>query len=53
MNPDPRDGVYERLYPLYRDLYFAMGTPDLPPLAVGHALPAVRAMAAKVRAGMR
>ena len=54
MDPDPRDvAVYERLYPMYRELYFAMGTPDSPPLSVGHVLPAVRAIAAEVRGAMR
>lgn len=54
VQPDPRDvAVYERLYPLYRDLYFGMGTPDSAPLAVGHVLPAIRAIAAEVRGGMR
>jgi L-ribulokinase len=42
--------VYERLYPIYRDLYFAMGTPDSSPLAVGRVLPEIRAIAAEVRA---
>jgi L-ribulokinase len=54
VQPDPRDvTVYERLYPLFRDLYFGMGTPDSAPLAVGHVLPAVRAIAAEVRRGLR
>lgn len=49
--PDARDvAVYDRLYTLYRDLYFAMGIPDAPPAAVGHVLPAIRAIAAEVRA---
>ena len=42
--------VYERLYALYRELYFALGQPDAPPLSVGHVLPALRAIAAEVRA---
>ncbi len=49
--PDARDvAVYDRLYALYRDLYFAMGVPDSGPVAVGHVLPAIRAIAAEVRA---
>ena len=49
--PDARDvAVYDRLYSLYRDLYFAMGVPDSGPAAVGHVLPAIRAIAAEVRA---
>jgi len=52
--PDPRDvAVYERLYPLYRELYFGMGVPDSAPMAVGHVLPTVRAIAAEVRRGQR
>jgi L-ribulokinase len=54
VQPEARDvAVYERLYPLYRDLYFGMGTPDSAPLAVGHVLPTIRAIAAEVRGGMR
>ena len=49
--PDARDvAVYDRLYALYRELYFAMGVPDSGPVAVGHVLPAIRAIAAEVRA---
>jgi L-ribulokinase len=49
--PDPRDvATYERLYAIYRDLYFAMGVPDSAPVAMGRVLPAVREIAAGVRA---
>ncbi|MBK9977068.1 MAG: ribulokinase [Gemmatimonadetes bacterium] len=49
--PDARDvAVYDRLYALYRELYFAMGVPDSAPAQVGHVLPAIRAIAAEVRA---
>ncbi|MBK9411321.1 MAG: ribulokinase [Gemmatimonadetes bacterium] len=49
--PDARDvAVYDRLYALYRELYFAMGVPDSGPAAIGHVLPALRAIAAEVRA---
>jgi L-ribulokinase len=41
--------VYERLYALYRELYFGMGQPDAPAVAIGHVLPALRALAAEVR----
>lgn len=48
--PDARDeAVYDRLYALYRELYFAMGVPDSAPAAVGHVLPAIREIAAGVR----
>jgi L-ribulokinase len=50
VTPEPRDvTVYERLYSIYRDLYFAMGTPRSAPVPVGHVLPAIRAIAAEVR----
>ncbi len=50
--PEARSvAVYERLYPLYRELYFAMGTPDSPPVAMGQVLPRLRAIAAEVRSG--
>lgn len=49
--PDPRDvATYERLYAIYRDLYFAMGVPDSAPVAMGRVLPALREIAAGVRA---
>lgn len=47
---DARDvAVYERLYPIYRDLYFAMGNPKSPPVEMGHVLPTIRSIAAEVR----
>jgi L-ribulokinase len=52
--PEPREvAVYERLYLLYRDLYFGMGSPRSGPLAIGHVLPEIRAIAAEVRGGLR
>ena len=49
--PQPAEvAVYERLFPLYRELYFALGVPDSAPLAIGAVLPTVRAIAAQVRA---
>ena len=51
--PDARSvAVYERLYALYRQLYFAMGTSDSSPTAIGNVLPTVRAIAAEVRSSM-
>jgi L-ribulokinase len=45
--PDPREGaVYERLFPLYRKLYFAFGRPDSGPAAIGEVLPELRSVAA-------
>lgn len=51
VEPDPRDvATYERLYPLFRELYFAMGRPESSPIAVGPVLPTLRTIAAEVRA---
>jgi L-ribulokinase len=41
--------VYEQLYRLYRDVYFALGPKDAAPLALGRVLPEVRRIAAQVR----
>jgi L-ribulokinase len=41
--------VYERLYPIYRALYFGLGEPESPPIAAGAVLPQLRAIAAEVR----
>jgi L-ribulokinase len=50
VHPESRDvAVYGKLYPLYRDLYYAMGDPDSVPLPVGTVLPEIRAIAAEVR----
>ena len=40
--------VYERLYRLYRDVYFALGTRDAKPVALGQVLPELRKIAAEV-----
>ncbi len=50
---EPRSGehaVYERLYPMYRELYFALGTPRSPAMAIGGVLPGLRTIAADARA---
>jgi L-ribulokinase len=50
VHPDPRDvAVYEELYGMYRDLYFGLGDPKSPPVAIGHILPRIRALGAEVR----
>lgn len=43
------DGVarYERLYTLFRDLYFSLGSPDSAPMAAGAVLPELRRIAAE------
>jgi L-ribulokinase len=40
---------YQRLYPLFKELYFAMGQPESAPAAIGEVLPALRAIAAEAR----
>jgi L-ribulokinase len=50
VEPDAKaSAVYEQLYPLYRDVYFALGTRDATPVALGKVLPELRRIAADVR----
>ncbi len=43
VEPDPAEqAAYERLFPLYRKLYFALGQPDSAPAAIGDVLPSLR-----------
>jgi L-ribulokinase len=50
VQPDPKAAaVYEQLYPLYRDVYFALGTKNSAPTALGRVLPELRRIAASVR----
>jgi L-ribulokinase len=50
VQPDPvQVAVYDRLYPLYRTLYFALGRPDAEPAAIGFVLPTLRHVAAGAR----
>jgi L-ribulokinase len=47
--PDPKAAAtYERLYPLYRAAYFALGTRTAPAAALGNILPELRKIAAEV-----
>jgi L-ribulokinase len=39
--------IYERLYPLYRKVYFALGTRDADAVALGDVLPEIRKIAAE------
>jgi L-ribulokinase len=49
--PDQREAaVYQRLYPLYRDLYFSFGQPDASAARFGQILPSLRAIASEIRA---
>jgi L-ribulokinase len=48
VEPDPAAAaVYERLYQLYRNAYFALGTRNAEPMALGTVLPALRSIAAQ------
>ncbi len=48
VEPDPAAAeVYQRLYTLYRKLYFGMGQAGAPPVAVGDVLPELRRVASK------
>ncbi|MGE5570521.1 MAG: ribulokinase [Rhodospirillales bacterium] len=50
VEPDARESaVYEKLYPLYRKLYFGLGSPTSSPAAIGDVLPGLRAIAAAAR----
>ena len=50
IEPDPRQAaVYERMFALYRKLYFAMGRREAGPAAIGDVLPALRRIAAEAR----
>lgn len=40
----------ERMFAMYRDLYFSLGNPQSTPVALGHVLPELRSIAASVRA---
>jgi L-ribulokinase len=47
--PNPEAvAIYERLYPLFRLLYFALGEPNAEPSRVGEVLPELRKVAAEV-----
>jgi L-ribulokinase len=50
IEPDRRAvGIYERLYVLYKDVYFALGQRHAAPMALGRVLPELREIAAEVR----
>jgi L-ribulokinase len=42
-------GVYDRLYPLFRKLYFGLGQPAAEPIGAGDVLPTLREIAAQAR----
>jgi L-ribulokinase len=50
VEPDPKAAaVYEQLYQLYRDVYFALGLRNAEPIALGRVLPELRRIAADVQ----
>jgi L-ribulokinase len=50
IEPDNHAGaVYDELFPLYRSLYFGLGTPDSEPVEIGNVLPTLRRVAARAR----
>jgi L-ribulokinase len=50
VEPNPKAaGIYEQLYPLYCELYFALGKRDARPAALGRLLPELRKVAALAR----
>ena len=50
VEPDRRSvEVYERLYALYRDVYFALGQRHAPAMPLGRVLPELREIAAEAR----
>jgi L-ribulokinase len=50
VEPDRRAvDIYERLYALYKDVYFALGQRHSPPLALGRVLPDLREIATDAR----
>ena len=50
--PDEEEAAaYQKLYSLYRELYFSLGEPAAPATRIGHVLPALRDIAAARRAG--
>ena len=51
VQPDPAQvATYERLYAMYRDLYFSLGVPGSAPVGMGYVLPTLRSVAAEVNA---
>jgi L-ribulokinase len=50
IEPDPTQAaLYERMFTLYRKLYFAMGRRDAEPASIGDVLPTLRRIAAEAR----
>ncbi|HET9087389.1 MAG TPA: ribulokinase [Acidobacteriaceae bacterium] len=48
--PEGREvALYDRLYPLYRAIYFSLGQPEGPAVSLGHILPGLRELAHEAR----
>ena len=48
--PQPRSAaIYDRLYPLYKRLYYALGARNSAPASIGDVLPELRSIAARAR----
>jgi L-ribulokinase len=53
VQPEPGQAqVYERIFPLFKKLYFAFGRPAAGPAAVGEVLPVLRKVAAEARSAV-
>jgi L-ribulokinase len=51
--PEPAEAArYDRLFPLFRDAYFALGTADAQPAALGRILPELQAIRRDATAGV-
>jgi L-ribulokinase len=54
IEPDAREhATYERLYAIYKELYFALGSPDAAAVQIGTVLPELKRIAAEVARGSR
>ena len=52
IEPDPRErATCERLYAIYKELYFALGSPDSAAVRIGSVLPELKRIAAEVAKG--
>ncbi len=50
VTPDPATReTYDRLFAMYRSLYFGLGSPDAPAVPIGDVLPVLREIAAQAR----
>lgn len=53
VSPDQeQSAVYDKLFPLYRELYFGMGQKDGPAVKIGNILPTLRQVAETARKGV-